>query len=483
MSTENKSINATAWAFIDKIVYTGIQFVISIVLARLLSPNDYGVVALLLVFVSLGQVFIDSGFGNGLIRKESCTREDYNTAFVFNIIVSILVYLMLFVAAPFISNFYKVEILSSVLRIYGLSLIINSFSIVPNSILTRGLSFKKMAKCRLLCGVISGVVAIVMAYLGYGVWALVGQTLLTSLVYSLAVNIETKWSPRVVFNYRSFNYLWGFGSKMLLSGLLSSIYSNIYSLVIGRFYSKADLGYFNRGNSLGNILPEIIQSSFGKSIFPLLSQQKSDKSALFALYRKYTKVVSLISFPCIIFSAVFARPFILLLLTQKWNGAIFYMQVFSLACLMAPVGMINMNLLMALGRSDIMLRADIVKKTIGIIVVLILVRFSVRTLAVGSLVLEFLIYFVNLYYVKKTTNIPYFGQIADMFPFIMVALFSGLIAFFPQLFVENYLLQIVLGGVLGTSCYYIILKFIVRSESVLQLESVVIGAIRHSLHV
>lgn len=465
----NKSVQTTFWAFAEKIGYTGVQFVISVILARLLSPDDYGVVALLLVFITLGQVFVDSGFGNGLIRKEKCSNDDYSTAFYFNLLVSLLIYSILYIAAPFISEFYNLPILVPVIRVYGVCLIINSLTIVQNSVLTRSLNFKAMALYRIVSGTLSGIIAIILAYFDFGVWSLVSQTLLMSFIYLLLANYETRWVPSFIFNKDSFRYLWGFGSKMLLSGLISSLYSNMYSLVIGKVYSKGDLGYFNRGHSLGTLLPGLLQTSFGKSTFPLLAQNQNDMEKLKELYRSYTRVVALISFPIVIIIALLAHPLILFLLSEKWNGAVFYMQVFSISSILLPVGIINMNLLMALGRSDMMLKADIIKKTIGISVILLLASYGVKILALGSMGMDIFIYVVNLYFVKKVMNFSYFSQIKDMGPYLIASIVMGLGVYLFVSIIPVLLCKLVLGFVIGIAIYILILKLVLKDQYVSKL--------------
>lgn len=465
----NKSLQTTFWALIEKIGLTGVQFFISIILARLLSPQDYGIVALLMVFITIGQVFVDSGFSNALIRKDSCGEKDYSTAFFFNVAVAIIVYFILFFFAPLIASFYNSDILTPVLRVYGLSLLFNSLSIVHVSLLTRSLDFKTMAKCRIISSITSGLIAVLLAYYGFGVWALVFQTIITSLVFLFLMLLSTKWRPKLFFDKFSFDYLWGFGSKMLLSGLISSVYSNMYSLVIGRFYSKSDLGYFDRGQSLATIVPGLIKDSFGKSTYPLLSKAQTNRGMLLNLYRKYTKTISLISFPLVVMAVFLARPIILLLLSDKWEGAIFYMQVFSAASIVGPIGIINLNLIMALGRSDIMLKADIIKKSIGIAVIFALVRFSVQTLAIGSLLLEVFIYSINLYYVNKIMKFSYFRQIRDVISYVCASFLMGGSIYAISLVFNSYITQILVGIIVGFTIYLVALYFIFKDETLRKL--------------
>lgn len=462
-SVGDKTATATFWTVIEKVGNVGVLFVVSMILARLLTPHDYGVIAILLVFISIGQVFVDSGFGKALIRKLDCSNLDYSTAFFFNLSVAVLSYILLFLAAPYIACFYNLDILTSVLRVYGFALILNALTIVHIAIITQQLAFRSMAKCRILSNTISGGIAILLAYKGFGVWALVAQTLLDSFFFMLFLMVSTQWRPSFNISRVSFSYLWQFGSKMLLSGLISSVYSNLYPLIIGKIYSKDDLGYYNRGWSLSSLIPGVISSSFGKSTYPILCQYQNNHDALLALFRKYTQLISFLTFPIIVLTAVLAKPLILLVLTDKWEGAIFYIQVFSLAALTGPIGVVNLNLLMALGRSDYMLKADVIKKTVGILVIIIIVPFGIKTIAIGSAAIEIYIYVVNAYFAKKAIGVPYLIQIKDFMPYLLASLFMGGMVYMIILMIESLILQLFIGSIMGGLTYLFITKYVVRS--------------------
>ena len=451
-----QTISTTFWATIEKIGMLGIQFIIGMVLARLLSPSDYGIIAILMVFITIAQVFIDSGFGNALIRKQDCTNEDYSTAFYFNILVGVICYLVLFVTAPLIARFYNINLLTLVLRIYGLSLIFSSMTIVQNAILTQRLAFKSMTKCNLISSLSSGTIALVMAYYGWGVWALVFQTISSALLSILFLSLATKWKPDICFSKSSFDYLWSFGSKSLVSSLISSLYSNIYSLVIGKFYTSADLGYFNRGQSTSSLAPNIVSSVFNKSTLPLLSKAQNDRNGLILLYRKFIQLVAFVSFPLVFIMFALAKPFILFLLTDKWSGAIPYVQIFSISALTGAVGMINLNLLIALGRTDLTLKANVIKKTIGFVFIAALITTSPMVLAVGCMLVDIMCYLVNLYYAKKVINLKYQTQLLDLLPYLLSSFATCVITFIAIYFITSYLLQLVIGACISVVSYVLI---------------------------
>lgn len=455
-SVAKQTLSTTFWATIEKIGMLGIQFIIGMVLARLLSPSDYGIIALLMVFITIAQVFIDSGFGNALIRKQDCTNDDYSTAFYFNIVVGIVSYFVLFVTAPMIAEFYNMNLLTPVLRVYGLSLVFNSMTIVQNAILTQRLAFKLMTKCSLVSSLSSGIIALVMAYYGWGVWSLVFQTISSALLSFMLLSFATKWKPNICFSKGSFEYLWSFGSKALISSLISSLYGNIYSLVIGKFYTSADLGYFNRGQNTASLAPNIVSGVFSKSTLPLLSKAQNNRNDLILLYRKFTQLVAFVSFPLVFIIFALAKPFILYVLTEKWSEAVPYVQIFSISALTGAVGMINLNLLIALGRTDLTLKANVIKKTIGFMVVAALITASPIVLAIGCVLIDIMCYLVNLYYAKQVINLNYQTQLQDLLPYLLSSVVTCIITFITIYFIPSYLLQLVIGACISVIAYIFI---------------------------
>lgn len=459
-----QTASTTLWATIEKVGLLGIQFLIGMVLARILSPSDYGVIALLFVFINIAQVFIDSGFGSALIRKLDCRETDYSTAFFFNIGVGITCYAILFISAPLISQFYNKEILTPVLRCYGLSLIFGSAIIVQNAILTQRLAFKAMAKCNIISTLTSGIVALYFAYIGLGVWSLVIQTIVNAIVNTILISLSTKWKPIWSFSKDSFKYLWSFGSKSLISSLISSLYGNIYALVIGKYYTDSDLGFFNRGHSTATLAPNIVQNVFNKSTLPLLSKVQNDREALVNLYRKFTQLLAFISFPLIFITMVLAKPFILFVLTEKWSEAIPYVQIFSISTLTGAVGMLNLNLLIALGRTDLTLKANIIKKSIGFVVVFCLLTTDPMILAIGSMAIDILCYLVNLYYAKKVISLNYLTQIKDMMPYLLVSILVAITTYPIILMIPSYLFQLIVGALIYIALYFLATRYCLKTS-------------------
>ena len=462
MDIASKTLSTSFWATIEKVGTMGIQFAISMLLARLLDPNAYGTVAMLSVFIALAGQIIECGFSNALIRKKDCTQADLSTAFFFNIIAGFAAYLLLFLTAPLVGKFYNMPALSPILRANGLIVLTNSCLIVPNAILTRQLAFRKMARYNILTSMLGGLRAVFLAFKGLGVWALVFQSLASSILVTIFLWGVTRWKPSFVFSMKSFKYLWGFGSRMLASGLISTLYGNIYSLVIGKFYTSADLGLFNRGQNIALMLPMILAGTFGKSTLPILSKIQDDKQRFTHVYRQYGILLSFISYPFVFMTLVLAKPFIILVLTAKWAGAVFYMQLFALTGLTIPMGAVSINLLQAAGRSDYTLKAEVIKKSVAFALVAMLCPISPVALAYGVLGIEVFIYSINLYYARKVLNLPFIIQLKDPLPFFFASGITGLCAWASIFFIGSYFLQIIVGSIVGILVYFLITKYVIK---------------------
>lgn len=463
-SIAHKTARTTLWAGIEKFTTMGVQFVVSLVLARLLCPSDYGTVAMLTIFIEICGTFISCGFGNALIRKADCTSVDLSTALYFNVIVALVMYAMLFVGAPYVAEYYGLEILCPLLRWTGLTLIINALSLVQYTLLSKKLHARKQANISIVCSLASAVVGIAMAYCGCGVWSLVAQGLSFALIQLIILWITTTWRPKWEFSKESMRYLWNFGSKMLLTGIISVTYKNIYSLVIGKFYNNASLGLFNRGQSLAQLLPNITEGVFIKNSLPIFSQLQKDNDRLIFVYREYIKIACFVTIPAVCLISVLAAPFVEFFLTAKWEGCVIYIQIFALTSFIVPANSINLNLLQTYGRSDYTLYAEILKKSIGLITVFSLIPLGPLWLAVGSSIFNLFAYFVNLYYAKRLSNLKYKDQIMDIMPIIVCSGMMYAIVYISIYFIHNSLIQMLLGGVVGVFSYIVLAKYVFRMK-------------------
>lgn len=461
-STSRKAAKSSMWAAVEKASSLGIQFVITMVLARLLSPSDYGVIAMLGIFIAVAAQFINCGFGTALIRKDECSQEDFSTAFYFNIGVSIIIYLILFIAAPYIAKFYEQPLLCPVLRVYGISLIIAAICIVQQVMLTRKLDFKSTSIITTVSALLSGVVGVFCAYKGMGAWALVIQHITKEVLITVCLFVIIRWVPSFTFSKKSLSYLWNFGSKMLASGLISSVYNQLYNLFVGKVYNSATLGLYNRGLQISNIYPDIVQSVFVRNSLPLMSQCQNDKERLIHVYREFCKLVSFLTFPMVCLMVILAKPFVLFFLTDKWAECIPYVQIFCLGALFIPLSVVNYNVLLAAGHPGATLKAEIIKKTVGVLVIIILVPIGPVVLAIGSSLYSVFAYIINLYFAKKYVGISFVEQLLDLVPSFVISVITCIIVWLVIMFIPGYLLQLIVGGLLELLLYFVITKYIFK---------------------
>ena len=420
-SLKNKAVKGVGWSFIDNLSSSGITFLVGLVLARLLTPSEYGIMAILTIFIAVSNSIVDSGFSNALIRKTDARRVDYNTVFLFNLLVSGLLYVVLFLAAPAISRFFKEPLLVEVMRVIGWVLVINALAIIPRTLFVKEVNFKTQTKVSLIASISSGVIGIGMAWTGLGVWSLVGQQLSRQLLNTLFLWIYCTWRPAWEFSMQSFKELFGFGSKILLSGLLNTIFNEIYSLVIGRCYTSAQLGQYTRANQFNQIFSSNLTTVIQRVSYPVLSSIQDESERLREAYRKVIKSTMLISFACMLGLAAVARPLILILIGEKWLPAVGFLQIICFSGMFYPLHAINLNILQVKGRSDLFLRLEIIKKIIAVGPLVLGVLYSIEYMLWGSVCTSLIAYFLNSYYSADLINYPTKEQIKDILPTFLVS--------------------------------------------------------------
>ena len=460
-SLKDKTVTGVIWSAVDRFSAQGIQFVFSILIARLLVPEDYGVVAMLGIFMAVSQTFIDSGFGAALIRKIDRTEEDYSTVFYFNIVVAILFYSALFFAAPAIANFYNTPLLESITKVVALNLIINSLSGIHNAKLSIAIDFKSRAKISIISTLLTGAVGLWMAYAGYGVWALVVQNLFSSAIRTVLLWVIVKWYPKLVFSWKSFKELFSFGSKLLASALLDTLYNNIYTLVIGKVFSSSTLGVYSKANALAQFPSSNITSVLQGVTFPVLSTIQNEDDRLADAYKRFLKIAAFVVFPLMIGLSAVADPFIRLVLTDKWGGAIYLLQIMCFCMMWYPIHAINLNILQVKGRSDYFLKLEIIKKIQGVIVLCITVPMGVVAMCYGSLISSIICLVWNTHYTKKLIGYGFFAQMKDLLPIIVHALVMGLIVAIVVHFMPTLWLKLIVG-VLNGIIYYILGAYVMK---------------------
>lgn len=454
---KQQTLSGVKWSAIGRFSTQCIGFVIGLILARLLSPSDYGVVGMIGIFLAIAQSFIDSGFSSALIRKKDSTEVDFSTAFYFNIAVGGVSYGVLFLSAPYIASFFNTPILKDVVRVVSINLFLNSLTIVQGAKLTVALDFKSQAKVSLITTVISGVIGIAFAYNGYGVWSLVYQSVASSFLRVVLLWIITKWTPSMVFSMESFKGLFSFGGKILTAGLLHTIYTHFITLVIGKFYTPKDLGFYSRGESLASLPSTNITSILQSVTYPILSKLQDDDERLIAVYRKYIALSSLIIFFGMCLLAALAKPVILFLLTEKWAEAIIYLQVFCFALMFDHLCQLNLNILYVKGRSDLVLRLEIIKKTISISMIICAIPFGVLAICIARALYSQIAVYINTYYTGKLFGLGYITQVKDFGGYLVGSFIATLPVYLLTFTAMPHIITIIAGTIL--SCVIFWLQF------------------------
>ena len=469
----NQTIYGLKWSALERISVQGIQFLIGVILARLLPPSDFGVIAMLTIFLAISQTIIDGGFSNALIRKVDRSEADYSTVFIFNIIIGVLLCLIVVWAAPYIAAFYEMPQLSSVMKVLALTLLFNSFSVVFYAILTINIDFRSIAIANFVSAIISGVIGIVMAYQGWGVWSLVFQSVSRSVINALLVAVLAKWRPKFFFSRVSFVEMFSYGSKILISSLINTVYANLTPMIIGKFYTSKDLGYYDRGRQFGVLPINYIVQTYERVTFPIMSQLQNDDTRLIDAYRKYIKSASLIMFIVVMLIIALAKPIILLILSAKWVEAIIYLQLFCVAEMFNHVTRLNLVLLQVKGRSDLFLRLEVIKKAISLSMLLCAAPFGIIPICISQILYSQIAMYINTYYTKKLFGLSYLMQVKDFSKYLIFAFVACVPAYLMVVFDVPSLLSIILGSVIALALYT---KVLLWNDSVFkEMRSVIIA--------
>lgn len=461
----SKTLSGVLWSAVERFSLQGVQFVINIIMARLLLPSDYGMIAMLVILIQVSQIFIDGGFTNALIQRKDRTEIDFSTVFYFNIFISLFLYFLIFISAPWIAEFYRMPELILVTRVITLNFIFSSLSAIHRIKLTIDVDFKTQSKISLISAVSSGVLGICMAYWGFGVWALVFQSLLNNLLLTILFYFFYRWRPLLSFSMSSFKRLFSFGSKLLMSSLIHSVYYNLYSIVIGRRFSAIDLGYYTRAEQFAIFPSANVNAVISRVTFPILSSIQDDNERLTQAYRKYIRLASYLIFPLMVGLAVLAKPLIILLLTEKWIGIVILLQILCFDWMFDHLSGINLNLLYVKGRSDLALRLELIKKTIATIILFSSIPFGLIGMCLGRVLYSLIATYLNTYYTKDLIGLSFLKQVKDIVPFFLLSLLMGVVCAFTISFIEGYILKILVGFFVG-AIVYVSLSILFRFESI-----------------
>lgn len=450
-SLKDKTVRGVGWSAADAFLGQGVTFIVGLVLARLLTPEEYGLIGIVTIFTSVLLGVVDSGFSNSLIRKKNVTNVDYCTLFYFNLLVSVFMFVLLFGGAPWIAYFFERPQLVLLVRVMGLLLIIQALSIVQNTILSIKIDFKTKTKASVISAASSGVIGIAMAFLDYGVWSLVAQQLSRQFIYSLCLWIYNKWWPRLKFSIESLRYMWGFGCKLLLSGLLDNIWKELYQTVVGKFYNPATLGQYTRSKEYARIFSSNLTAIVQRVSYPVLSQMQADNVRMVSGYRRVIKTTMFVTAIIMISMGAVADPLIYCLIGPQWHQAATFLPLICVSMSLYPLHAINLNMLQVQNRTDIFLYLEIVKKVIAIGPICLGIFINIYWMLVGSIVTGIIAFFLNSYYTGKKLGYSSFQQIRDVMPSYGIAfLIAFSVYFFKYLPISNWIIlpiQIVVGVV------------------------------------
>lgn len=462
--SKKKVTSNLIWRLLERVGAQGVSFIVSIVLARILDPSVYGTIALVTVFTTILQVFVDSGLANALIQKKDADDVDFSTVFYFNIVFCFILYFAMFFAAPYIAKFYNVPTLTPVIRVLSLTVVISGVKNVQQAYVSRTLQFKRFFWATLGGTIGAAVIGIVMAVCGYGVWALVAQSLFNLTVDTLILWITVKWRPKLVFSFHRLKGLFSFGWKLLVAKLADTVYIELRSLIIGKKYSTEDLAFYNKGQQFPKLIVTNIDISVESVLFPVMSSEQDNLSQVKAMLKKVVQVNSYIMSPLMMGLAVCGEPLIKLLLTEKWLPCVPYLQVFCFIYAFTVFNTANMNTYRSLGRSDIYLKVELVRKIVGIVAILVTMKISVFAMAIGEIIATLVSLVINTYPNKKLLDYGLLKQIRDMLPNIIITLVMGAVVYSLTFLHINEVITLVLQIIVGVVCY-LVLSLAIKSPA------------------
>lgn len=466
-SLKNKAARSVMWSAVERFSYQSVQFLLTIIIARLVSPTDYGLIAMLGIFLAIAQTFIDSGFSNALIQKQDRTETDYSTVFYFNIVVGVVVYILLYLCSPFIASFYNEPKLDLVTKVVGLNLIISSFSVVQRAKLTIALNFKLQAVASLIAVFISGLVGVYMAYVGYGVWAIAFQALLNNFLNTLLLWMLTKWIPRICFSWEAFKVLFKFGSKLLLAGLLNTVYLNLYSLVIGKRFSATSLGYYNRTSTIVQFPSNNLSNIINRAMYPILCETQENNEKLLYVYKNSIKIISFCIFPLMTILFCLAKPLIYIVLGEKWLPCIPLLQILCIAYIGSPLMLFMSQIITIQGKSEYALKGEIYKKSTAIILLLTTMPFGLEIMCIGLIIYSFFDFIIMYSFLKKILlGITLMDHIKLLAPITIICIFSGVMTYIITNFISHPIYEIFIGVLFIVSCVIIGSIFMKMNELV-----------------
>ena len=476
-SLKNKSVAGVGWSAAESFLSHGVTFIVGLVLARLLSPAEYGLIGMVTIFTTILSSVVDSGFSNAMIRKKDATDDDYNTMFIVNMAMSIVLFVLLFFCAPFIASFFKRPELIPLTRAMGFLLIFQALSIVQNTILTKRIDFKTKTKASVTAAIVSGVIGIALALMGFGVWALVAQQLSNKLCFTFCLWFYNRWWPKLRFSILSFRYMWGFGWKLMVSGLLDKIWTQLYQVVVGKFYSPATLGQYSRSKEYAYFFSSNFTTIIQRVSYPVLSEVQNDKARMVSGYRKIIKLSMFVTAVCMFSLGAVAEPFIYCLIGPKWHQAATFLPLICISMSLYPLHAINLNMLKVQGRSDLFLILEIIKKLIAIGPLCLGIFVDIYWMLIGSIVAGIIAFFLNTYYTGKSLHYSSWMQLRDIAPSYGVALLIAVSVYFFKYLPISYFIVLPIQILVGAGVFFTICESVQLKEYT-ELKSIALNYVR-----
>lgn len=457
--TRGLILKSLFWKYLEKSGVQGISFIVSIILARLIAPSEFGLIAIVMILIELSNVVVEGGFNSALVQKKEPTNADFSTILYVSVVVSIAIYVVLYIVSPYIADFYSETRLASVLKVLCIILIIKAFNSVQNAYISKKMLFKKSFFCNFIAVAISGIIGITMAIMGYGIWALVCQQIISQLAVCLTMWFMVRWRPTISFSEESLKALFSFGWKIFATNAMIAIFKNIRGLLVGKMFGPSDLAFFERGRQFPNIIIDNLSSTIQAILFPVFANKQDDPAAVKSMLRRSIKTSTLFVAPMMVALIVMAKPIVTLLLTEKWLSTVPFVQIFCIAYLLMPIQTSNMQVITALGRSDLLLKMETGKKVLEFSILIVSVMLGVLAVAWGTVLYNAVCMFINLYPNRQLINYGCKEQFKDMTPMLLISLAMGGQMYLFGFFVSSPWLLIctqMMSGVLFYSlmCYY-----------------------------
>tara|TARA_R110000744_G_scaffold171182_2_gene289649 strand:+ start:3620 stop:5062 length:1443 start_codon:yes stop_codon:yes gene_type:complete len=464
VSLKRKAITGFSWSVFEGVFSTGSIFIVGIILARLLTPKDFGVVGIITAIIAVSNSVVEAGFGSALIRKLDANNDDFNTVFYTNLTTAFILYLLLFTFAPQIAIFFNIPILSDLIKVAGLVLLINAVVIIQRTLLNKSLNFKKLSIIAVISSIISGIIAVVMAFMDFGVWSLVALSILRPFINSILLWFSSNWFPQFIFSIKSFKELFNYGSKLLLTNLINTAYKNIYYFVIGKYFNPVALGFYTRADQFQSPFSANISFAIRRISFPILSNFQNDSKNLKIKFIQFIRFSMLLNFTIMLAIVAIAKPLVLLLIGEKWSTSIVYLQLLCVPGILYPLQILHLNLLLVKGYSNLNLKLEIIKKAILLPIIFVTINYGITEMIYGLILFSIIEYFINSYYTRKIIHYSLTEQFKDFLPFMIVSGATFLSMYIITIFEINLIIMLVIQLGVGIIVFTVINEILCLKE-------------------